>query len=230
MDRTYADTIPSAPHTRALPSSSTATTCRDRQPPRHDGAFVERHHRLFRVLISAALRTRGQTPTRELVDDLAQDMCCRLLVEPRCTSDFGGDRSPYARAFLSTCAHNLVVDHLRRTGRRNRHVPLVDPGGFDMFPASEANPEQRLLARERRRVVLKRCRAVAGANHTRRSALVMVLRDGYTSREAAARLPNTNAGQIDRWVSRLRERLDREGIALPRRRGSRSRACYSPPI
>ncbi|HEX7183815.1 MAG TPA: sigma-70 family RNA polymerase sigma factor [Thermoanaerobaculia bacterium] len=201
---------------RAVPGEASSNSCWESVVQRHDGRL---RRRVRRELSRIGLRARY-----ELVEDVVQDVYCRLLASgsPRLRRWQG----PGFDAYLGRTAERAVLDHVRtasaakrggfgkvRIGRwtRRRLESLGDPG---------PTPEEAALHGELRRLFLHRCRRVQGLGPASRNAWIMNLAvlEGWTSRE----ISQATGGQmtprsIDCLVHRIRRRLAREGFDLKRR-------------
>ncbi len=190
--------------------------------------FVERYRHRLTAGIRRALRRAGAMAAREEQEDLLQNVYCRLLEESgrtlrRCRG--GGDRA--VGAYLARIAESVTIDHLRAVGaaKRGRHRmvhfrsdPWFDPLARAVDP--HPTPEERLLRRERWQVFLGRCRAAVGTRSPRRDLTVLhlALFEGLSSREISERLGGgLRPTSVDSLIFRLRRRLSRAGVALPRR-------------
>lgn len=192
-------------------------------PDRPDGwdELVRRFRGPLERMAAEALLRVGRTPERHRVEDLVQEVYCRLLAQ-------GGGfdprrrRDPQVFAYLRRAVRSAAIDEVRAAGAAKRSgepvpIALVEP----VDPAPD--PEQLLLARDRRRRMLARCRAAAGrgpraARDARLLALTVI--GGWTSREiAAASGGRVRSSTVDAAVCRMRRRLAASGVRLPRRSG-----------
>jgi RNA polymerase sigma factor (sigma-70 family) len=167
----------------------------------------------------------GDPTSRE---ELLQDVYCRLLEnDGRILRDCRGDTRPAVAAYLRRVAESAAVDRLRllTAAKRGRHL-LVRLSDADRrrwrgsFLAESPGPEQRLLARERRRRAFARCRRLVGGRSPQRDLSVLFLAycRGLDSREIARRLGGgLTPARVDSLVHRVRRRLARGGIRIPRR-------------
>lgn len=194
-------------------------------------ALVRRHDARLRGRVRRTLNRLGLRAQLELVDEIVQDVYCRLLEggEHRLRHGVGGLSDPSLLAYLGTVAERTVLDQVRnasalkrtglstvrlgRLGRRTRRAVerIADPG---------PTPEQTAIRSQGRRQLLDRCREIRGLGPGRRNAWVMRLAvlEGYSSREiAAAAGGRLSPHTIDMLVHRLRRRLARSGFALTRR-------------
>lgn len=173
-------------------------------------------------MAAEALWRVGQRPERHRVEDLVQEVYCRLLAQGG-GFDLRRRRDPQVVAYLRRAVRSAAVDGVRAAGAAKRRSGEPVPGAV-VEPADPApDPEQRLLARDRRRRLLARWRAAAGrgpgaARDTRLLALTLI--GGWTSREiAAASGGRVCSSTVDAAVCRMRRRLAASGLRLPRRSG-----------
>ncbi|TNF71652.1 MAG: sigma-70 family RNA polymerase sigma factor [Acidobacteria bacterium] len=190
--------------------------------------FVDRYRHRLAAGIRRALRRAGAVVVHEDQEDLLQNVYCRLLEQRgrrlrRCRGD--GDQA--VGAYLAKIAESVTIDHLRALGAakrgRNRLVDTrLDGWGDPLTRAVDPRPtpEERLLRQERWQVFLRRCRAVAGARSPGRDLKVLHLAiyEGLSSREISERLGGgLRPTSIDSLIFRLRRRMSRAGVRLPRR-------------
>lgn len=209
-------------------ASLTSQTFQETEPDW--GAVVRRHDVRLRSRVRRVLLQIGLRAFPELVEEVMQEVYCRLLERGaarlrRCR----GETVPELIAFLGTIAERVVLDHVRVAtalkrsglaairlggmGRRARRAVerLADPG---------PTPEQVVLRREQHRVLLDRCRRLPGLGPGSRNAWVIRLAflEGYSSREiSAAAGGRLTPHGIDNLVHRIRRRLARSGLEIPRR-------------
>ncbi|MFQ5350401.1 MAG: RNA polymerase sigma factor [Thermoanaerobaculia bacterium] len=167
----------------------------------------------------------GDPASRE---ELLQEAYCRLLAnDGRILRDCRADTAPAVAAYLRRVAESTAVDRLRllAAAKRGRHLLVrlheADRGCWrGGFVAEAPGPEARLLARERRRRAFTRCRRLVGGRSPGRDLAVLYLAysRGLNSREIARRLGGgLTAARVDSLMHRLRRRLARGGIRIPRR-------------
>jgi RNA polymerase sigma factor (sigma-70 family) len=178
--------------------------------------------RQIRGAVLHALAYYDEKGRAELVDDLCQEVWCRLL-ERRALARFRGEGAASRRRYLRRIAVNVVVDDLRLRGARKRQparLLSLDAARIELgrrFEPAES-PERRLLARERLRALLALCRKVVGdeARPERWRVARLGLLEGRPSVEIARRLGGTwSVIAIDSYLSRLRQRLGRHGVRIP---------------
>ena len=141
-----------------------------------------------------SLRRYARTFVRDpgAADDLVQDTLERAIGrwhQRRSDSD--------TRTWLFTILHNLAVNHLRRTARRGRELPLDDAGESDV--AVPSTQEDAL----RRDDILE---AVGQLPEDQRSVLLLVSIEDVTYAEAA-RILDIPIGTVMSRLTRARARL-----------------------
>lgn len=187
---------------------------------RHDDdwyEFTQRYGPYLRHLVCQPLVRFNVELGSDDVEELVQELYLRLLAQG---GSFRGQSPPELWHYLSRTAHNLVIDHWRAL-QRQRPVPkersfrrarcLADP---------EPSPERRAMARQRLCLFLERCRWAAAGFQVELKLRIMRLAfvDGCSSQEIARELPGTvTPRQIDSMIFRLRQRLARRGMEVPRR-------------
>jgi RNA polymerase sigma factor (sigma-70 family) len=175
---------------------------------------------------SALLVERGGAPGRGEVEELTQELYCRLLEKDgRCLRDFRGIYAGQAHAYLRTICWRLVLDYLRRRSalkRRGgahgeRRVRLPTPLSEVALDYTE-DPEARFLARERLTQLARCCRRLTThvlRPRRNRAILRLALVEGCSSREIARRLGGRlSPSAIDTMISRVRRQLVRRGFRL----------------
>jgi DNA-directed RNA polymerase specialized sigma24 family protein len=194
-----------------------------------DGAwreFVKRFHgRLVTAVRRALLRLGAPGANAEKVEDLVQEVYCRLLSGGRRPRSFRGESEAQLMSYLQRVAASVVVDARRVALAEKRggghRVAWAD---WRLGPAvgigEASGPEDRLLAREQRRAFLAVCRQALGRRATPTTVRIacLALLEGWSSREIAAGLAGRmGIAGIDSVIYRLRRNLARRGIAVPRR-------------
>ena len=191
-------------------------------------SFLTLYGQRLRAEVRAALIRAGAFPARDLLDDLAQEVLCRLLErDRRALADFRGASAGEAAQYLRRVVASVVVDALRAAAAAKRR-PACDPVSLETFAEDtlycgdrRGCPEARALAREELRVLFRRVRRLLGARATpdRLRALRLALVVGLSSREVAARLGGGwTEGAVDSLIYRLRRRLAGAGWPAPARR------------
>ncbi len=185
----------------------------------------------MRYAVLGALALRGERRRREQVDDLVQEVWCRLLAgDRRALLRYRGDTDASALCYVRRVATTVVLDALRLHWTRKRRLLGVisldetDPAltaGWDRSGC----PERRLMARERLGQLLALCRELLGPRPGRERLTIarLGLLEGRRSREIAAELGGRwTVRGIDSLLFRLRRGLERHGVRPPRRPSGRS--------
>jgi len=193
--------------------------------------FIERFQNRLHAGVYRALARCELELQRQDREDLMQEVFCRLLDRRRrCLKLCRGREEASVGAYLGRVAENVVLDRIRSTAAakrgRDRLVELRPDSIFD--PVAEAtdrrsNPEDRLLARERKWAFRASFREVAGKETPERDWTVFYLAvfEGCSSREICARLGgDLKPSTVDSLIHRLRSRLADKGLTIPRRNPS----------
>lgn len=201
--------------------------------------LARRYGRCLRRMAAEALGRLGQRADRHRIEDLVQDVYCKLLTSGR-PPDPRGRRERQVLAYLRRTVRSAAVDGLRiaaaakrSNGDRRSRTSVIAGPAAETDPVDPApTPEQRLLMRDRRRRFLAACRSAAGSGpRAARDARVtmLALLDGWSSREISAALGGRlRPASVDAAVSRMRGRLAAVGVVLPRRPGARTRRRPGP--
>ena len=189
------------------------------------GEFVLRFQPLLRSSVARVLRRLDQRASPEVVDDLVQDVYCRLL--ERGSDAFRGDNEGEVVNYLRRVCESVVVDRQRgrATQKRGGRTLLIDldPNRrtlADLIADGDTSPEERCLHRELRGLLLDGCRLMYQGPRPERNLAIFELAvlDGWTSREIADRFDwGLKAGSIDSVVHRQRKKLKRRGLEAPER-------------
>lgn len=168
--------------------------------------------------VRRAFKRAGSPPSAEDVEELLQEVYCRLLEHGgrrllRCH----GSSEAEVGAYLLRLAENAALDHLRAAGAAKRGTDLqvaldAGPGArlSEVLSDSEASPEERVLDGERRRRLLVLCRRLAAGRYPRRNLAIFRLAvfEGWSSREIARACGGSLApSSIDSVLHRMRRRL-----------------------
>jgi RNA polymerase sigma factor (sigma-70 family) len=187
--------------------------------------------------IRRARRRAGRVAASAETEDLLQEVYVRLLDQGgRSLLLCRGGEERSVAAYLRRVAENVALDQLRagsaakRRPARSADALLGEPMTDDLAQAAGGQtPEELLLSKERRRLFVQGAAQAAGggvhlapgARRVRRSRDLFVLGlalEGLSSREIAERLGGVIApSSVDSVIHRLRRRLAKEGMALPRR-------------
>lgn len=188
--------------------------------------FVLRFAPRLRAGVSRALRRLDQPAAPDQVDDLVQDVYCRLL--ERGVGSFRGESEGEVLTYLQRTCDSVVVDRLRgraavKRGGRARIVELGEGDGAlaEVVADGGTSPEARCLHRELRGLLLDGCRGGLGEGPWRERNLAifeLAVLDGWTSREIAAGFDwGLKVGSIDSVVHRQRRKLRQRGLVVPPR-------------
>ncbi len=190
--------------------------------------FVDRYGHRLTSGIRRALRRCGARVEREDRQDLLQEVYFRLLEKQgqrlrRCRAQ--GEQA--VGAYLARIAESVVIDHLRAEaaakrgrGKLVREVGEAEPELLERAVDRGPSPEDRMLLRERRRLFARHCRDAVGSRYARRDLKVLYLAffEGWTSREISGRLgAGLTASSVDSMLHRVKRRLARAGLQIPRR-------------
>jgi RNA polymerase sigma factor (sigma-70 family) len=184
---------------------------------------VARHSGRLAAVARRALARCGLAAAPEDVEDVVQEVWCRLVERwgPRPGRGvLAGDKGMFS--YLASTTRNVAVDRARsqRAVKRGRRAPRVARWAERVVDGA-ASPEERLLHRDGRRLFRARCRPYTSRARRRRDLAVveLALVDGWTSRQIAAALRHRLApSSIDSLVHRVRRGLAGEGVVLPSRR------------
>lgn len=185
---------------------------------------VRRHGGHLANVTVGTLRRCGVAIRAEEVEDLVQEVWCRMLERwgPRLAFDGGDER---LRRYLSRTTRNVALDEVRRRRAVKRshdraHNKECLWQEYENVADRCETPEERLLRREARQRFRQHCAPFVGALHRERNldVLEMAVLDGMTSPQVAARIGRgMTASTVDVVVHRTRRRLASEGFNLPLR-------------
>ncbi len=208
--------------------------CIDRRGGEEWREFHRRFHPHVRRAVRQAFVRGGIILLEPDLEEIVQDLYCRLLAAGR---PFRGRSEPELWCYFSRIARNLALDRRRaaRAKKRWLEAAAANPAAIgarvpvgtswektEELVSSEPSPEERCLLNDSRRVFLAGCRKVARNDRAVR-VLRLALLEGWTSREIGGRLGLT-PNQVDVMLYRLKRRLAKEGLRLPRRKGG----CKTP--
>jgi DNA-directed RNA polymerase specialized sigma24 family protein len=199
-------------------------------PPPAGGALDwpelhRRHDRRVRLAVLARLRQLGAPIDRERVDELAQEVWCRLLKRDRARRPGPrGEHDVETAEYLRRVARSVVIDAWRSDRAAKRHPGTL--GSLDSLDGDDGGscadsrgcPLRRAQARDHLRDFLRHCRRLLGrrAPRERFAAVRLVWVEGLTSPEAARVLGGRwTAGAVDCLLMRLRRRLLADGLETP---------------
>ena len=183
--------------------------------------LVRRYGARIAARVRRALTRFGVRPTEDLVEELAQEVYCRLLERHgRDLADCRAANENQFLAYLYRVAESAVVDRLRqaRAAKRGpgRLVPLSAPASEEAarrFADPAATPEETVLASDGYRRLVGALREAARGSLASRNLGILLLSavEGWTSREIAGALPgDLAASSVDSVLHRLRGRLRRD--------------------
>lgn len=197
--------------------------------------LARRYGRRLEAMAAEALSRLGERPYRHRIEDLVQDVYCKLLASSR-PLDPRLRRESQVLAYLRRTVRSAAVDGVRLEAAAKRSAPARWDGptaapfpGAPEEPLDPApTPEQHLMTLDRRRRFRSVCRSANGSTPTavRDVRLTeLALLDGWSSHEISAALGGRlRPSSVDAAVSRVRRRLAAAGLPLPRRR-SVDRRC-----
>ena len=166
--------------------------------------------------------------TPDQVEDLVQDVYCRLLEDgARRLRFFRGSHGPELTCYVRLTARRVVLDHIRAANalKRGGHLMKTAPLGED--PAdSGPTPEEQAMISEARQEFLRGCRRAVGPRNADRdlAILELIYLEGWTSREVAYSWPEPlSVSSVDSLVFRVRKKLALSGISMLPRDGKRRR-------
>lgn len=198
-------------------------TARGALAARYWEEFARAHgHELVRC-VAATMRRIGWRAEPYEVDELVQEVYCRLLVS-RLPMDIGDWTHRQLWAFLQRVVRNVVVDEVRsRCAKKRGGVPHGDGDakqrnagtqplsmGIADHRAPGPTPEERLLAREGARALRRRIHELGGPEHGARNLRILELAavEGCTAAEISRRLAGAlTASSIHTVLHRLRHQL-----------------------
>lgn len=187
--------------------------------------IVREHEGVMRARIWRLFERLGQPPGRELVEEIVQEVYCRLFGDAR--GRWRGSTVRELIAYMATIAERTVVDHLRRVQAEKRtgiREIYLGRRRIEQIP-DPRDPERDLLLAESRTVVLRRCRDLPSRGGRRRNVWVarLALLEGWTNQEIAqAAGGRISPANVSILVHRLRRRLARHETTPVRRRGRRA--------
>jgi DNA-directed RNA polymerase specialized sigma24 family protein len=170
--------------------------------------LVGRYGAGLKARVGSVLRRSGVRPRSEHVEEIVQEVYCRLLAGGgrrlrRCRATSEGQ----VGAFLGRVAERVALDQLRAARAQKRGGDQDGLGAADERVADpRANPEELVLRRERLRLFLERCGTLAGRRDHRRNARILALAlAGWSSGEIARAVGGTlTARSIDGLLLRVR--------------------------
>ena len=204
------------------------SVCAADRGPKVWSKFIERFGTRLTMGVRRAFRRSGISPSPEDIEDLLQEVYCKLLdrggkVLRNCRGGHGNE----VNAYLGRVAESVVLDHLRASAAEKRGKDLViqqrpeqDYEISDLAADRGPSPEERILNREMRNLVLSRCRKKSSGTSATKDLWMFYLAflEGWTSREISKYFRSAlTPGSVDCALHRLRKRLAVQGLQLPRR-------------
>lgn len=186
--------------------------------------IVREHEGMLRARIWRLFERVGQQPGRDLVEEILQEVYCRLFEDA--LRRWRGRTLGELLAYLGIIAERTAVDHLRLAQASQRigyHEISLGRRRMEQIP-DPRDPELDLLHAENQAVLLRRCREMPSRRGRRRNEWVarLALLEGWTNQEiaqaAGGRLSPANVACL---VHRLRRRLARPPAPRVRRRKRR---------
>jgi RNA polymerase sigma factor (sigma-70 family) len=199
--------------------------------------FLDRFDRRIAAGVYRTLARFDARVSTEEQQDLLQEVYCRLLERRgrylrRCRGEVDGA----VGAYLGKVAESIVVDHLRSLSAakrgagqfRERHWDRdrdLERPIADWVADTDRSPEEKLLQRERHARFFSKCKELVGSRTPQRDLEVVYLAlfAGWTSREISGRMGGgMTPSAVDSLVHRLKTRLAKSGLEVPRRRSAKS--------
>lgn len=213
---------------KAMAAADLVKRCADQPEGDIWDEFLRRFQSRLRAGVYRALARCDVDPNSHEREDLIQEVFCRLLERRcRCLRLCRGEGESSVGAYLGRVAENVVVDRIRAAAAAKRgRDQLVDRGPESRFDPlviaadRRPSPEERLIARERVDAFLHGLRQALGAASPQRDWQIfcMAVVEGRSSREICLAIGGgLKPSTVDSLIHRLRRRLARRGLALPRR-------------
>jgi RNA polymerase sigma factor (sigma-70 family) len=199
--------------------------CVDSRCPRSWERFIQEFDPSIRSGIGRVLRRCAVPFDRDRMDDLRQEVYCRMLDrDARILRSCRGRGDREVAAYLRQVASNVTVDRLRIDGTKKRGVAITVQSGDlskslpDPRSKGAAATDRRILVRGARRRFFQRCRELLGPGlrHSDTAMLYLAAFEGWPSREIGSRY-GLSPGAVDSRLSRLGRRLAAGGLQLPAR-------------
>ena len=186
--------------------------------------FARGHGHELVSCVAATMRRIGWRAEPCEVDELVQEVYCRLLVS-RLPIEIGDWTPRQLWAFLQRVVRNVIVDEVRCRCAKKRGGPAQGDGdarqqnaggthplsmGIAEHRAPGPTPEERLLARERAGALRRRVHELGGPEHGARNLRILELAavEGCTAAEISRRLAGAlTASSIHTVLHRLRHQL-----------------------
>jgi len=174
--------------------------------------FAREHGRELQRCAARAMRAMGWRAAPADVEELVQEVYCRLLERRDGAAALRDRPAPQRWAFLHRIVRSVVVDELRnRAAKKRGGGARQDHHGERMLQwrAPGASPEERLVVRERARELRRRVCELGGPEHGPRNARILELSaiEGCTAAEIARRMGTLTASSVHTVLHRLRRQL-----------------------
>ena len=181
--------------------------------------FAQGHGQELVRCVAATMRRIGWRAEPSEVDELVQEIYCRLL-DGRLPAGIGGWPRTQLWGYLQRVTRNVVVDEVRsRCARKRGGAPPGQAGSCGEETAGAAlgerrapgqTPEERLLDRERAGALRRRVRELGGPEQGPRNLRILELAavEGCTAAEISRRLAGAlTASSVHTVLHRLRHQL-----------------------
>ena len=174
--------------------------------------FARLHGRDLERCIAKAMRGVGWRPAAGEVEELLQELYCRLL-ERGASASLRDRPTGQVWAYLHRTARSVVVDQLRNRAARKRGGPNRCDERPEVLLRRQApgpSAEERLLVREHAAQVRRRICELGGAEHGPRNLRILELAavEGCTAAEIARRLHGVlSPSTVHTVLHRLRRQL-----------------------
>ncbi len=186
--------------------------------------FFERLRPRVRGVVQATLERSRRFPNRELVDDLEQEVYCRLLERDRAVlRQFRGESLGEAGEYLNRVARSVVLDFcdaewaIKRTPRPIPVLTDREPTLHPSDPLALPAPERRCQEQEALRQFWCFCRRVVGPKDRKERLVVLrkVWLEGWTYSEVArASRGRWTRARVMSFVQRTQRKLRSLGVLL----------------
>ena len=171
------------------------------------------HGRDMERCVARATRAVGWRATGEDIEELVQEVYCRLLERDGTGEAWARRPAPQLWSYVHRIARSVVVDLLRSRAAKKRGAALrcdVRPEALAERRAPGPSVEERLLARERVAHLQRRVCELSGAGQGERNLHILELAavEGCTAAEISRRLAGAlTASSIHTVLHRLRHQL-----------------------
>jgi len=175
--------------------------------------FVRRHAKELERCVARAARAIGWRAMAADLDELVQEVYCRLLERRGAAEALCERPAPQMWAYLHRTVRSVVVDQLRVRAAKKRGGALhadVRPEALAERRAPGPTAEERIDARERAAQLRRRVCELGGAEHGPRNLRILELAAvaGYTAAEISRRLAGAlTPSSVHTVLHRLRRQL-----------------------